>query len=283
MRLLHRIQPDSSFRQGIMPIRRGNGGVLPIERQAVGAGRCPVGAGHDVRAGQGAGGGRDGIRDAIGSSPGSDGLADAVAVGIFSNHRPAVIKPGHRLEMDDASVSSLVLEMEEPAFTGGRFHPTALVRAVDRARGGCHHDAFFIGAERMAGAQHGLPAGLDAAGRSENIIISVPLVELRPFNRGLRAVPVIDDARRAQQTRPVGTHRSHEHYAFKAGAGAGRCVRQPGAAVFVPERAGIDEAFGADHPDGIFPTAARILRPDHEYTPVGIAAEDVEPAVVIAD
>ena len=212
-----------------------------------------------------------------------DRLADAVAVRVFADQRPAVAAPRHRLQMHDAPVCAFVLEMQEPVFPLRGLHPAALVRPVDGTLRRSHHDAFFVRTVRTFSAKHRLPAGLDAARRCKNVVAPVPLVEFGPFDGRLRLVPVVHDPGRPQQPRSVGRHRSHEHHALEPGPRPGGRMRKPGPAVLVPERTGIDETLGLHHPDRIFPAPARILGPDHENPPVRIAAENIEPAVMIAD
>ena len=96
-------------------------------------------------------------------------------------------------------------------------------------------------------------------------------------------MPVIDDAGRPQQPRSVGSHRRHEDHALEPGPRTCSRMREPGAAILVPKRAGIDEALGFHHPDRRFPAAAGILRPHHKDASVRVAAENIEPARVVAD
>ena len=265
-RLLDRKEPHAAIRQSIVPVRRRHCRILPIERQTIRADsrRYPAGIRY-----------RQIVR--------IDGLADAVAVRVLADEGPAVTVPCHRLQMDDAPVGALVLEMQEPTLPFRRLHPSALVRPVDGTFRSGHHDTFLIGPEWIVRPKDSLPAGRNAAGRGKDIIAAVPFVEFGPFDGRLGLVSVEDDAGRPEQMRPVGGHRRHEQHALEPGTRTGRRMREPGLSVFIPQRTGIDETFGFHHPDRVFPTATRVLCPNHENTPVRIAAEDIEPAFVVTD
>ena len=118
--------------------------------------------------------------------------------------------------MDDASVGTLVLEMEEPVLPGRRVHPGALMGAVDGTLGPGHDDALLIGAERVIGPEDRLPACRDTTGRREDVILPVPPVELGPFDGRLAQVAVVHDPGRSQEPGPVRVHRRHEKDTLEA-------------------------------------------------------------------
>ena len=273
MLLLHAVEPHPAVRQGPVPIRPRHRGVLPRQVQAIrayGGSRKAVSGGRQPLSGHGhpAGGYR---------------LAHPVAVRVFPYERPAVGLPVHGLEVDNAAVGALVLEMEEPVSPVGARHPGALVRTVHRSGGPGHHNLFFIRAIYAAGAEHRLPAGGHSAGGGKDIVPTVPLVELGPLDGGLRQVAVENKAGRACEGGSIGLHRGHKEDALEPGAGTGGPVRKPGVSLRIPKRAGVYEALLAHHPDGRLPSARDILRLNHENAPVRVSYIDIEPAVVVTD
>ena len=58
--------------------------------------------------------------------------------------------------------------------------------------------------------------------------------------------------------------------------------REPGLSVFVPQWAGIYEAFCLQQPYRRLPVSSRVRCLDHEYAPVGVSAEDIEFPVVVS-
>ena len=209
-------------------------------------------------------------------------IATSVAIGIVAYHKP-VVDPLGRLQMHYATISVLVLEVEEPVFAILRIDPRTLMRAVDLRLALREADIFLIRAIRVLRAEFDLPAVLHAARRTHYIIIAVALVELRALDGRLVLVAVIDDARGANDLRALGVHRSNEKHRLHARTRAGASVAQVSLAVLVPQRAAVNQTLALHHPDHRLPLAGRILRARHEQTLVGVAAIDVEPAVVIAD
>ena len=218
--LLHGIEPDPALRQRIMPIRRRNRRILPREVDAIGA--VTVRRFLDCA--------RNDSGRLVISSRGGAGVEKSVfpyrlphiiPVGIHTDERPAIGLPGHRLQVQYASVSALVLEMEEPVLPSRSIHPGSLMGPVDGARDPGHHDAFLVRPERIVRPQDRLPACSDASGRREDVVLPVPFVEFRSFDGRLAQMPVVHDARRAQQMRPVRSHRRDEQDALVPRPGPG--------------------------------------------------------------
>ena len=91
----------------------------------------------------------------VGNGAGGDGLPGGCSVGIVADNGPVVL-PADRLEVNDAAVRAIGLEVNEPAFAIGGFDITALMRAVD-AGGALREDhAVVVGAVDLARAQDGL-------------------------------------------------------------------------------------------------------------------------------
>ena len=359
------IEPDPAVRADRMPGRRRDAGILPTGRKAI-AGPCsrsrvcgflagntsrgrrgltgavcrsrksPTGAirrsGRERITDRQAGRQRMTVRGGDRQRSRSDRRPDPVPVRIGADHRPAVLRPAHRLEVDDAAVGAFILEMEEPVATVRRLHPRPLMGAVDArqrqrvqpagrpgaschsvnsatlrpgfnatrwhcpgagrqnapgasrfASGRSHHHALLKRPPGAAGAQNCLPARSDAARGSEEVTPSIPAVKFGPFDGRLGQVSVIDNAGRAQQTGAVRRHFGHEQDTFQPRPGTGRRMGEVGLPVAVPQRAGIDETLSAQEPDRLGPGTGGVLRPYHEDAAVGIAAEDMEPAVMIPD
>ena len=199
-----------------MPDRSGNAGIFPRQWQAIrslGSGDQPVlqlvriDAGIEIR-----------------HRPGANRLTDTVTVGIFTDHRPAVSPPPHRLEVDDPAIGFLVLEMQEPVLTGRRIDPGALVRTIDGARRRCHDDFFFIRSQDVVRTQDGLPTRRNAARRRKQVILPVPFVQFGPFYGRLGRMSVVDNPGRTQQTGAVRCHRRHQEDALQPGSRTGQCM-----------------------------------------------------------
>ena len=141
--LLHRIQPYAVL-QRIMPIRRRQRRILPFQADAVGFVTLLVISSGGVLLVISSGGGA-GVEKSIVPHR----LPHAVSVGIHTDERPAIGPPGHRLEVQDAPVGTLVLEMEEPVLPVGGIHPGSLMGTIDGARRPGHDDALLVGAERV--------------------------------------------------------------------------------------------------------------------------------------
>ena len=184
--------------------------------------------------------------------------------------------------MDHPPVGILILKMKEPMFPRRRIDPRSLMRSVHPGRTLGHHYPLRVWPIGIVRPEDQLPAGRDAAGGSEYIIVSPEAVELRPFHRRLGTVPVKDNPARCEQRSAVRRHRRHEEYALMACPAPRAAEREPCLAVFVPQWAGIDEAFCLQQPYRRLPVSSRIRCLDHEYAPVGVSAEDIEFPVVVS-
>ena len=223
------------------------------------------------------------IRHPVRGRPTADRCSAAVSVRILSDYRPAILLPFHRLQVHYASVSPLVLEMNEPVGALRSIHPSSLMRSVDGAFRRSHDYLLLIRAEGVIGAKHCLPARPDSACRAEDIILPPALVHLGSLYGRLGFMPVEYHTGRTDEFRAVRRHGRNEHDALEPGAGACGCMAQVGLAVIVPQRAGIDESAALVNPDRVLPRAARILSLHHEYAAIRVSAINIEPAFVVAD
>ena len=103
----------------------------------------------------------------------------------------------------------------------------------------CQYGTVFVRTIDVTGAKHHLPAGSHAAGREENVVITVALVQFRPFARAVMFVSVEDDAGRTDDLGSVSAQLADGDDAFQPGAAAGVCVCQVDFAVLIPNGAGI--------------------------------------------
>ena len=87
----------------------------------------------------------------------------------------------HRLQMRHTAVHINILEMNEPVFPLRRIYPAALMRSIDLGISLMQNDLLFIRPLDLPGTQDQLPARLDPACRTHDIIISVSLIEFRAF------------------------------------------------------------------------------------------------------
>ena len=112
---------------------------------------------------------------------------------LLTHDRPAS-RPVDRVQVDDAAIGFLVLEMQEPVLTILRVYPAALMRAVDAGLTLCQHLLVLVRAKGRLRAHSQLKASRHAAGRTHNPVPAVALIELRSFAGAvLRAVAVEDD------------------------------------------------------------------------------------------
>ena len=88
----------------------------------------------------------------------------------------------------------------------------------------CQYGTVFVRTIDVTGAKHHLPAGSHAAGREENVVITVALVQFRPFARAVMFVSVEDDAGRTDDLGSVSALLADGDDAFQPGAAAGVCV-----------------------------------------------------------
>ena len=110
----------------------------------------------------------------------NDRVAAIVAVLVNAHYRPVVL-PGDRLQVYDAAITALVLEVQEPVFTESGVHPRALMRAVDAALALCKHNLMLVRAVNVLGTHSHLEARRHAAGREHYPIPAVTLIELGAF------------------------------------------------------------------------------------------------------
>ncbi len=208
----------------------------------------------------------------------------AIATGWHAAHDGPVVAPGHGLQVHHAAVGPLVLEVQEPVFAVFRVHPRALMGPVDGAVALGQHLAHLVGAEGRAGAHGQLEARGHAAGRTHNPIPAVALVEFGALaGVVLGAVAVEHDDGPADGAGALDVELAHGDDRGEAAAAVGPRVDEVAAAVVVPERRSVDDAFAGDDQHGWLPGTGRMGGLDHEDAVVGVAPVDVEPAVVVAD
>lgn len=210
------------------------------------------------------------------------GLAASVAVLVFSDDGPSV-HPLHGLEVNEAAIGAYVLEMEEPVFTRRRVHPRALMGAVDGRVALCQHGSPFIGAVDVLRTEYDLPARGYAAGRVEDVVIVALLVELGAFACLVSLMAVEDDARGGDGLRGFGVQFADGDDALQLGTAARIGMYQIDFAVVIPQGAGVDDAFAGLYEYRLCPRPLGVFGFHHEGALVGVAPEDVEFAVVVAD
>src|SRR5699024_9988593 len=120
---------------------------------------------------------------------------------------------------------------------------SALVRAVDGGGVLFEHDPVLIGTVDVAGAEDHLVAVGDPAGGGVDPVPAVPAVGLRPLegDHAGNRVPVDHGAGGGEGGGQIGGHLEHAELVLHSGAGLRPAVHEMGAAVLVPQRAGVDE------------------------------------------
>ena len=185
--------------------------------------------------------------------------------------------------MDDAAIRPFVLKMEEPPFARGCVDQSTLMRAVDRRSALSERHLALVRSVNAVGPEGELPARRDAAGRGEDVVITVELVEFWPLDRRVGVVPVKDHYAVVEQPRSVGAHPVDDENALDAGPAAGESMHEIRLAVVVPERARVDPALGGPDEQRPGPFAGGILGLCHKYAEVRIAVINVIFAVMVPD
>ena len=93
--------------------------------------------------------------------------------------------------MADPSEEPAVLKMQEPLLPFRRIHEPALMRSVDHAAALIHDRPDLVGSFDIPAPERDLPALPHTAGRRKDIIKTVPLIHLRPFDRDRRVCGVV--------------------------------------------------------------------------------------------
>lgn len=70
-------------------------------------------------------------------------FATTVAILVFTDYRP-VVYPFYRLQVNQTSGCTHILEVQEPVFSAWSIYPASLMRSVDRAVALCQHGFPFI-------------------------------------------------------------------------------------------------------------------------------------------
>src|SRR5436190_13559204 len=146
--------------------------------------------------------------------------------------------------MNDASVRTFVLKMDEPGLTGLRVDPSSLVRPIDAALALREHHSSFIRAINIFGAQGQLPARLNASRRRKDVVETVSLIQLWALDRRIALVPVKDHRAIVEEFGAVLAHAAYNQDAFDSRTTARKGTHEIGLAVVIPERTRIDPAFG---------------------------------------
>ena len=217
-----------------------------------------------------------------GQRPALDRLADAVTVLLQADERP-ILAPCHGLQMQDAAIDAVVLEVEEPVLARGRVDPRALMGAVGAGIALMQNDFLLIGAEGAARAERHLPARADATRRRKDVVPAVALIKLRAFHRGVHQLVVEHLDPVVQQAACVWGHAADIDAVLDATAALGVGVGHVGVAVVVPERAGVDPAAGLLDAVQLTPRACGIFRSCDKNAFVGQRGKDIEHAVMVAD
>ena len=218
----------------------------------------------------------------VGSLVRSDRFARAVAVLVATDDGPPVV-PGDGLEMNDVAVRVEFQEVDEPVLAAPEAHQGTLVRPVDaRVSLGENHPV-VVGTVDVVRAQDRLPPVANAAGRREDVVRSVPFVQLRSFDRRVVVVAVEHLAALAGEVGPVRRHRRDVEDAVDPSATLRERVDEIRVPVVVPERCRIDPSLGFVDEDRVRPPTPGIVGLGHVDAAVGVAVEDVERPLVAVD
>ena len=142
---------------------------------------------------------------------------------------------------------------------------------------------FFPGTINIFRPQYGLPAGLHAPCRSENIVIAVSLVQLRPLDGRLGRMTVIDELTVIQHSGAVRFDGRHIQHALEADTASGESRHHVSLAVIIPERAGIDPAHYLTHIGRLTPFAERVCGLAHHNPFIRHGNEYIVSSLMVAD
>ena len=148
--------------------------------------------------------------------------------------------------------------MQEPVLSVRRIHPGTLVRSVDGGIALVQDDFLFPGTINIFRPQYGLPAGLHAPCRSEDIVIAVSLIQLWALDGGLGRMTVIDELTVIQHSGAVRFDGRHIQHALEADTASGESRHHISFAVLIPERTGIDPTHDLTHIGRLTPFAPRV-------------------------
>lgn len=162
-------------------------------------------------------------------------------------------------------------------------YPCSLMRAVDRAVTLCQYLLPFVRAVYVLGAEDNLPAGGHAACRMEDVVIFSSFIEFGTFAGLMRFMTVEDDARLCYGLGGIRIQLADGYDAFQSGTASCIGVYHVDLSVFIPERAGVYDALARFYEHGFCPRAFGVFGFYHERALVGVAPENVEFTVMMAD
>ena len=201
---------------------------------------------------------------------------------LLPHHGPAG-GPVDRLQVDDAPIGPLVVEVEEPVLAKRRVNPGTLVGAIDVGGALPHHALPFVGPKGRTASHGQLPTHGHAPCRAHYPVPTLAGVELRAFGGVVLLSAVKHDAGAADGAGAVGRQFANGQHRVETGARRCPTVNQIAAPVVVPQWAGVNHALARNHANGPFPRACRVFGLHHENALVGVAPVDVEFTLVVAD
>src|SRR6266508_1219214 len=116
--------------------------------------------------------------------------------------------------MNDAAISSFVLEVYEPRLPKSSVNPCTLMRSVDIRLALRENYFSFVRTVNVFRPQNQLPAGLDASGRSEDVIKTIAFIKLRTFDRRIFFVAIKNHRAIVEQLRAIVTHPADNENTF---------------------------------------------------------------------
>ena len=161
-------------------------------------------------------------------------VSTTVAVLINSNYRP-VIYPFHRIQMQYTSISSLILKMQKPGFSGRSVYPSSLMRSVDVRLSLRHHNSGFIRSIHIFRTHHQLPSGNDSTRRCKQIVKSIPLIKLSSLNGMIYSVISVEHQYRVRNDcRTFLIHLAHRQHTVEFRSASSPCMSQIHTPVVIP-------------------------------------------------
>ena len=141
----------------------------------------------------------------------------------------------------------------------------------------------FPGTVNIFRPQYGLPAGLHAPCRSEDIVISVSLVQLRTLDGGLGRMTIIDELTVIEHSGAIRFDGRHIQHALEADTASGESRHHVCLAILIPERTGIDPAHDLTHVGRLTPFAPRVCGLAHHNPLIRHGNEYIVSSLMVTD
>src|SRR5690606_13774889 len=162
--------------------------------------------------------------------------------------------------MHDSSICFLILKMQEPMFSILRINPCALVRTIDSSAALIHHHASFVRTKHIFGTKHCLPSRANTTRRSEDVVMSISLVEFRTLDGWIDTMTIINDHRIPDYFSTLAIHFPYYYHRFDSCTTSRKRVYEIGLPIIVQERAWVDKSLPFENQSWFRPWTCDLFR-----------------------